>query len=177
MSKLRFPLYVMAVVFAVSMLRDCQRKIGAYDNQVVPAGVVPKGFTGADVRPLRPDESARVVLRPGRVANVGHDRTVTRYVPEDARVEVSVSTHGVVSVAVQNKGLTAGPGVGLAYSQKLVPSLDVRVAYWGRGSLLLGVTLVNPAPYVGVGYNVFKRTSFYAARKPDGYLFGVRVSL
>lgn len=150
-------------------------KIHGYDNQSVAAGVVPHGFTRKDIT-LKPDEAARVVIRPNRLATVTSAGTKTEYIPEDARVAVSVSTHGVVSVQVQHYGACFAPGVGVAYTSRLSIVFDARLGYYDRLSLLAGLNVRPLIPYVAAGLNVFRRTSLFVGRGNKLWIAGLRVS-
>lgn len=175
MENKRFIVYAGFVVLAFFGLFKLHQLGQRLDEETVPAGVVPHGFTRRDVT-LRPDEAARVVLRPDHLAVVRRDGTKTEYVPEGARVEVSISTHGVVAVSVQHKGLCFSPGIGVTYTGRLSVVLDARLGYWDRLSLLGGVNVRPLMPYVGVGFNIFKRTSLFVGRGTKTYLAGLRVS-
>ncbi len=176
MENKRYLVYFGAALLAVFGLFKLHQLGQRYDEQVVPAGVVPHGFSRKDVT-LRPDEAERIVLRPDRLAVVKPGSTRTEYVPEGARVEVSISTHGVVAVSVQHYGACFAPGVSVVYASRLSVGLDVRLGYYDRLSLLAGISVRPLAPYVGIGFNVYKRTSAFAGYSfSKAYVAGFRVS-
>lgn len=165
------------VAAALGVLLWINGKLSQLDNQVVPSGVVPHGFTARDVK-LAPDDAAKVVIRPGRLAVVRPDRTTTKFVPEGAAVAVTVKKDNRVDVKVQQFGFSLNPGLGLALGVgKPAGVLDLRFVYYNRLSGLVGITLQKaPSVYVGVGVNVVSRTSLWIGKTRDGYLGGVRVS-
>ena len=68
---------------------------------------------------------------------------IDRYLPPEGHVEILIAEDAPQKppeVAIKDRGFTARLGGGVVYAGKFVPLVDVKLAYWKRYSLSLGIT-------------------------------------
>lgn len=135
--------------------------------------------------PLQPNEIARVVVEPRRVAVTTKEGTKTQYVPAHGSVVASVDKTGAVSVAVKNKGFSHNVGIGGAYADRFRGVLDVEVLYWDRFGVCVGLGIADSpvvSPYLAAAYRLeqlkLDNTSLFVGMtaKKD-FIIGLRVEL
>jgi len=141
---------IAVITLAIIIAIQTKRLNKANDNNATSQSVVDQ--QAKDIKMLR-DELAHISVVGGHViyltrtvaggALTGHG---TPYKPPEGSTDISVTqttTGGPprIVVKVQTKGFTFRLGLGVLYSSKLYPELDVKWAFWDRYSIKTGVTL------------------------------------
>ena len=102
----------------------------------------------AKVEGLPPDTKQVVTVYRNRIVTKWRDGATKveyndRYLPPEGKVEVIIKEgepEKPPEVLVKDRGLTARLGGGVVYAGKVLPLVDVKLAFWRRYSLTVGVT-------------------------------------
>ena len=145
------------------------------------------GFVGGywfnspdNVETLPKDSDSKVVIDSGRVKTITEKGTKSKFVPLEGKTEVNVKKDGTVTIVTKTRGLSLRPGLGIVHVPPHVrPSLDLKVAYWNRAGIVVGIPLHNKdweKPYCGVSWQITGNTAgFVGTNTEKQIIFGLRV--
>ncbi len=106
-----------------------------------------------DIAELPATTDLHVAVQNRVVTVKAHSGTISGYVPDRGRADITVDDKGVVDLRVKSAGLTLQPVIGGFISVRPHIALGVQVAYWNRLEAYVGGAYPLCA-WAGIGYRL-----------------------
>ena len=104
-------------------------------NERILENILPQSVTR-----LKEDETEKIIVDKGRLVIVTKDGIRQPvHIPPSGRVVATRKKDGSTEFTVKNKGFSLEVGGGLLYSDTVRAGLDLRLAYWNRFGLHVGL--------------------------------------
>ena len=142
--------------------------------------VVSRGLSFSEVEKVTVSPGKEETLKRG---DSGRIIKTVQYVPPESKTVVVRHVDGHTTVKVTHRGVCFSPGVAGYVSRPCRLSLDVKLAYWQRWGVVVGLPVTQlmhgwDGPYVAASYNIYKGTGLFLGYAPlaSKPIFGLRVS-